>query len=65
MRSVRPYLDITTILNIYYTFFYPILIYGVKCYGHAANFHLKKIYLSQKSAPCVILAIRPRNHVSS
>ena len=64
MRSVRPYLDITTIINIYYTFFIPILIYGVEFYGHAANCHLNQIYLLQKSAPCVILAIRPRNHVS-
>ena len=65
MRSIRPYLDIPTTVNIYYTFFYPHLIYGVEFCGHAANCHLNQIYLLQKSALRAILAIRPRNHVSS
>ena len=65
MRSIRPYLDIPTMINIYYTFFYPNLIYAVEFFGHAANYHLNQIYLLQKSALRVILAIRPRNHVSS
>ena len=40
MRRVRPYLDITSMIAIYYTFFYPHLIYGVEIYGNAANCHL-------------------------
>ena len=29
MRSIRPYLDIPSMINIYNTFFYPHLIYGI------------------------------------
>ena len=65
MRSITPDLDIPTTMNIDHTFIYPHLIYGVEFFGHAENFHLNQIYLLQKSALCVILAIRPRNHVSS
>ena len=65
MRSIRLYLDILTMINIYYTFFNPHLIYGDEFYGQAANCHSNPIYLLQKSALCVILASRPRNHVSS
>ena len=57
MRSIRPDLDIPTTINIYYTFFYPHLIYGVEYFCQAANFHLNQIYLIQKSALHVILAI--------
>ena len=59
MRSVRPYFDIPTMINLYYTFFYPHSIYGIEFYGHAANCHLNQIYLLQKSALRVILKIRP------
>lgn len=65
MRSVRPYFDVPTMINLYYTFFYPHLIYGIEFYGHAANCHLNHIYLLQKSALRVILKIRPRGHVTS
>ena len=51
-------------INIYYTFFYPHVIYRFEFYAQAANCHLNQIYLLQKSALRVILAIRPRNHVS-
>ena len=65
MRSITPDLDIPTTMNIDHTFIYPHLIYGVEFFGHAENFHLNQIYLLQKSALRVILAIRPRSHVSS
>ena len=65
MRSVRPYFDIPTMINLYYTFFYPHLIYSIEFYGHAANCHLNQIYLLQKSALRVILKICPRGHVTS
>ena len=48
MRSIRLYIDIHTMINIYYTFFYPHLIYGVEFYGHAANCYLNPIYLLLK-----------------
>ena len=65
MRSVRPYLDIPPMINIYYTFFYPHLIYRVEFCGNAANCHLNQVYLLQQSTLPIILCIRPRNHVTS
>ena len=65
MRSIRPYVDIKTMINIYYTFFYPHLIYGLEFWGHSAGCHLNQILVLQKSALRIILKIRPRGHVSS
>ena len=65
MRCIRPYLDNDTMINIYYTFFYPHLIYGIEFYGHAAKCHLNQILILQKAAVRIILKIRPRSHVSS
>ena len=65
MRCIRPYLDDDTMINIYYTFFYPHLIYGIEFYGHTAKCHLNQILILQKSAVRIILKIRPRSHVSS
>ena len=64
MCSVRSYLDIPTMMNLYYTFFDPHLIYGIEFYGHAANCHLNHIYLLQKSAIRVILKIRLHGDVT-
>ena len=52
-------------INIYYTFFYPHLFYGIEFYGHAAKCHLNQILILQKAAIRIILKIRPRSHVSS
>ena len=49
MRCISPYLDDDTMINIYYTFFYPHLIYGIEFYGHAAKCHLNQILISQKT----------------
>ena len=64
MRSIRP-LDRKTSINIYYTFFCPHLIYGIEFWGQAADRHLNKIYILQKSALRIILKIPPRGHVLS
>jgi hypothetical protein len=65
MRSIRPYLDIPMMINLYYTFFYPHLIYGIEFWGHAAECEINQILLLQKSALRVILKIHPRGHVTS
>ena len=56
MRSIRQFLDVPTMTNLYYTFFYPHL---------AAQCDLNQIVLLQKAALCVILKIHARNHVAS
>ena len=65
MRCIRPYLDDDTMINIYYTFFYPHLFYGIEFNGHAAKSHLNQILILQKAAVRIILKIRPRSNVSS
>ena len=65
MRCARPYLDQSTMISLYYAFFYPHLIYGIEFYGHAADCHLNQIYLLQKAALRIILKIPPRGHVTT
>ena len=60
MRSIRQFLDVPTMTNLYYTFFYPHLIYGIEFWGHAAQCDLNQIMLLQKAALRVILKIPPR-----
>ena len=52
-------------INLYYTFFHPHLIYGIQFWGHAAECEINQILLLQKSALRVILKIHPRGHVTS
>ena len=65
MRAVRSYLDEKMMVNIYYSFFYPHLIYGLEFWGHAADCYLDEVYLLQKTALRIILKIPPRGHVTS
>ena len=65
MRAVRSYLDEKMMVNIYYSFFYPHLIYGLEFWGHAADCYLDEVYILQKTALRIILKIPPRGHVTS
>ena len=66
MRSIRPFLDSKTMINIYCSFFYPHLIYGIEFWGHASNCELNQILILQKAALRIILKITPRRgHVPS
>ena len=64
MRSIRPFLDQMAMINIYYTFFYPHLIYGIEFWGQAADTHLNEINISQ-AALRIILKIQPWGYVSA
>ena len=65
MRAVRPYFDNKTMIDLYYSFFYPHLLYGIEFWGHAAATDLKRIAVIQKASLRVILKKKPREHVSS
>lgn len=60
MRHVRRYFDIKTMIDLYYTFFYPHLIYGIEFWGHTSSRELDKILLLQKKAVRIILKIKPK-----
>ena len=65
MRTIRQFLDVPTMTNLYYTFFHPHLIYGIEFWGHTAQCDLNQIMLLQKAVLRDILKIPPRNHVTS
>ena len=48
MRALRQYVDQKTMIDIYYTFFYPHLIYGVDFWGQTADTNLREIKVIQK-----------------
>jgi len=65
MRYVRKYFKTKTMIDIYYTFFYPHLIYGLEFWGHAGTSELDKILILQKKALRIILKIKPSETVVS
>lgn len=48
----------------YYSFIYPHLIYGIECWGHAADYLINKLLICQKKALRIILKQPPGSHVS-
>ena len=65
MRAVRPYLDRKTSIELYYSFCYPHLIYGIEFWGHASKGDLNKVLVIQKALVRVIQNKKPQEHVSS
>ena len=65
MRAVRPYFDQKTMIDLYYAFFYPHLIYGIEFWGHATATNIKRILVLQKATLRVILNKRPTEHVTT
>ena len=60
-----PFLDNKSMVDLYYTFFYPHLIYGIEFWGHASKTDLKKILVLQKAALRVLVYVKPGKHVTS
>ena len=50
MRALRQYVDQKTIIDIYYLFFYPHLVYGVEFWGHATDKNLREINATKENA---------------
>ena len=48
MRYLRKFLNQKTMVNLYYSFIYPHLIYGVEFWGHAPDYALEQILICQK-----------------
>ena len=46
--KVRNYLDKTTLHNLYFTFVYPYLIYGIEIWDNACNSYLEPLIKLQK-----------------
>ena len=65
LRAMRPFLDNKSMVDLYYTFFYPHLIYGIEFWGHASKTDLKKILVLQNTALRVLVYVKPGKHVTS
>ena len=63
-RFIRPYLDKSTMINLYYSFFYSLLIYGIEFWGHGNKTDLNKLLIMQKKAIRIILNFKPNQTVS-
>ena len=65
LRAARPYLDNKTMIDLYYTFFYPHLIYGIEFWGHSAKTNLKPVCNLQKAALRILVGTKSGKPVSS
>ena len=65
LRAVRPFLDTKSMVDLYYSFIYPHLIYGIEFWGHSSKTNLKPIKVLQKAALRVIVGVKPGKHVTS
>ena len=52
--KVQKYLDLQTLHNLYYTFVYPYLIYGVEIWGNACSVYLDPLVKLQKKCLRII-----------
>ena len=57
LRGVRPFLDIKSMVDPYYSFIYPHLIYGIQFWGHSSKTNLKPTKVLQKAAFHVIVGV--------
>ena len=53
-----------SMVDLYHTFFYPHLIYGIEFWGHASKTDLKQIFVLQKVALRVLIYVKPGKHVT-
>ena len=65
LRAMCPFLDNKSKIDHYHTFFSRHLIYGIEFLGRASKADLKKIIVLQKAALCVLVYVKPGEHVTS
>ena len=63
-RFLTRFFDEKTMVNLYYSFIYPHLIYGIEFWGHAPEYLISKLLISQKKALRVIVKQPPNSHIS-
>ena len=54
LRHLSKYLDQKLMINVYYTFIYPHILYGLEFWGHASDTALLQVLVCQKKALGVI-----------
>ena len=56
MYKARRYLSKKSLVNLYHSYIYPYLIYGIQSWGNAAHCHLDPIFKLQKKKLLELLA---------
>ena len=65
MRAIAPYLGQKALIDIYYTFFYSHLLYGLEFLGHGNKTDLKRVLDIEKASLRVTLKLKPNSHVTT
>ena len=63
-RFLTRFFDEKTMVNLYYRLMYPHLIYRIEFWGHAPEYLMSKLLISQKKALRVIVKQPPNLHIS-
>lgn len=62
--KARKLLNVSTLVNIYNSFIYPYITYGIEVWGSAAESNLKPIINLQKRAVRIVVSARYRDHTA-
>ena len=64
LRHLSKYLDQKFMINVYYTFIYPHILYGLEFWGHASDTALLQVLVCQKKALRVIFKKPPNSSIT-
>jgi len=62
IKKARKYLNKETLINLYYSFIYPYLIYCNHVWGNACKSYLEPLFRLQKKIVRIICGVKPREH---
>ena len=62
IKKLRPFLNRSTLVDLYYAFVYPFLTYCIHVWGTACAVHLSKLTVLQKRAIRIIAGVSYRTH---
>ena len=62
IKKLRPVLNKSTLINLYYAFVYPFLTYCIHVWGNTHAVHLSKLTVLQKRAIRIIAGVPARSH---
>ena len=62
IKKLRPVLNRSTLIDLYYAFIYPFLSYCIHVWGNTHAVHLSKLTVLQKRAIRIIAGVPPRSH---
>ena len=64
LRFLQKFLNDKSMVDVYYSFLYPHLIYGLEFWGHAPDYALEQVLICQKKALRIICCQPPNSSIS-